>query len=211
LKPVKQYILFVLLLPILINNNTAAQADTLILGEAKKQRMVSPIKATMLAAAFPGMGQVYNRKYWKIPIVYAGFGALGYSIVFNTQNFNKYLSGYQDLTDDIAETDSYTDLLKNTPYTPEQIDKALESDDYDPQIAAWIEDQMKNAVYYYRRYRDLSYIGVALWYIITIVDANVDASLADFDVGDNLSINFEPVALHTMGGSGFGMGIRLTF
>lgn len=211
MKPVKQYILFVLLLPILINNNTAAQADTLILGEAKKQRMVSPIKATMLAAAFPGMGQVYNRKYWKIPIVYAGFGALGYSIVFNTQNFNKYLSGYQDLTDDIAETDSYTDLLKNTPYTPEQIDKALESDDYDPQIAAWIEDQMKNAVYYYRRYRDLSYIGVALWYIITIVDANVDASLADFDVGDNLSINFEPVALHTMGGSGFGMGIRLTF
>jgi len=211
LKIFKQYILFCILLPLLINNDVAAQADTLISGEAKKQRVVSPIKATMLAAAFPGMGQVYNRKYWKMPIVYAGFGALGYSIVFNTQNFNKYLSGYQDLTDDIIETNSYVDLLKNTPYTPEQIDKALGSDEYDAQIAAWIEDQLKNAVYYYRRYRDLSYIGVAVWYIITIIDANVDASLADFDVGDNLSINFEPVALHTMGGSGFGMGIRLTF
>ncbi|TFH39227.1 MAG: hypothetical protein E4G95_01690 [Bacteroidia bacterium] len=70
---------------------------------------------------------------------------------------------------------------------------------------------MKNAVYYYRRYRDLSYIGVALWYIISIVDANVDASLSDFDVGDNLSINIEPVALHTMNGNGFGVGIKLTF
>jgi hypothetical protein len=211
LKSAKQYILVIFLLPLLNFNNVAAQADTLIFRETKKQRVVSPIKATMLAAAFPGMGQIYNRKYWKIPIVYAGFGALGYSIVFNTQNFNTYLSGYQDLTDDIAETNSYADLLKNTPYTPEQIDKALGSDEYDPQIAAWIEDQLKNAVYYYRRYRDLSYIGVALWYIITIVDANVDASLADFDVGDNLSINIEPVALHTMGSSGFGMGIRLTF
>jgi len=208
---VKQYILFITLLLLLTNHDIMAQADTLVYGEAKKSRVVSPIKATMLAAALPGMGQVYNRKYWKIPVVYAGFGALGYSIVFNTQNFNKYLTGFQDLTDDIPETNSYVDLLKGTSYTPEQIDKSLGSDEYDPQLAAWVEDQLKNAVYYYRRYRDLSYIGVALWYIISIVDANVDASLSDFDVGDNLSINIEPVALHTMNGNGFGVGIKLTF
>ncbi|TFH39226.1 MAG: hypothetical protein E4G95_01685 [Bacteroidia bacterium] len=111
---VKQYILFITLLLLLTNHDIMAQADTLLYGEAKKSRVVSPIKATMLAAALPGMGQVYNRKYWKIPVVYAGFGALGYSIVFNTQNFNKYLTGFQDLTDDIPETNSYVDLLKGT-------------------------------------------------------------------------------------------------
>ena len=165
----------------------------------------------MLAAAFPGMGQVYNRKYWKIPVVYAGFGAVGYSIAFNTRNFNRYLEGYQDLTDDIPETASYTGLLGNSSYTPEQIDAALGSDEYDAQTGTWVEDQLRNAVDYYRRYRDLSYIGMAAWYLITIIDANVDANLADYDVGEDISISLEPVAFQTIKGYGIGAGVVVTF
>lgn len=211
LKSFKPYILFLILLPLLFSQRAEAQQDSLMLKGVKPPRVVSPIKATMLAAAFPGMGQVYNRKYWKIPLVYAGFGALGYSIVFNTQNFNNYLSGYQDLTDDIPETNSYERYIENTVYTPGEIDRALGSDEYDAQTGSWVEDQLRNAVDYYRRYRDLSYIGVALWYFVTIIDANVDASLADFDVGENLTLDIEPVALQTVYGNGFGVGIKLTF
>lgn len=188
-----------------------AQNDTLAIAQPGEQRVVSPLKATMLAAAFPGMGQVYNRKYWKIPLVYAGFGAVGYSIVFNTSNFNNYLRGYQDLTDDIPETNSYIKLLGNSTYTPGQIDQALGSDEFDAQVSSWVEDQLRNAIDYYRRYRDLSYIGVAVWYLITIIDAHVDANLADYDVGQSLRVEIEPVPVSTPVGKGMGLGVRLTF
>ena len=207
-----------MVLPAVLN----AQADTLVTFASpvvtpvfKEQSVISPLKATMLAAAFPGLGQVYNRKYWKIPIVYAGFGAVGYSIVFNTSSFNDYLRGYQDLTDDIAGTDSYRKLLRKSVYTPEQIDKALGSDEYDPKLGSWVEDQFRNAIDYYRRYRDLSYIGVAVWYLITIIDAHVDANLADYDVGENLRLEIEPVTINYPGvngiGLGMGLGVKLTF
>lgn len=196
-----------LLLPVKVS----AQSDTLEIAQPGEQRVVSPLKATMLAAAFPGMGQVYNRKYWKIPLVYAGFGAVGYSIVFNTSNFNSYLKGYQDLTDDIPETNSYIKLLGNSTYTPGQIDQALGSDEFDPQVSSWVEDQLRNAIDYYRRYRDLSYIGVAVWYLITIIDAHVDANLADYDVGESLKMEIEPVPVNTPVGNGMGLGVRLTF
>lgn len=205
---------FCLMLP----ENVMAQVDTLVTPLTpveppvnKEKPVISPLKATMLAAAFPGMGQIYNRKYWKIPIVYAGFGAVAYSIIYNSSNFNSYLEGYQDLTDDIPATDSYRKLLTNSAYTPEQIDQALGSDEFDPQVASWVEDQLRNAVDYYRKYRDLSYIGVAAWYLITIIDAHVDANLADYDVGENLNVKLEPVTVNTPGGNGMGFGVKLTF
>lgn len=206
---VKTVLLAVLCL--ILPERVIAQSDTLVTAQPGEQRVVSPLKATMLAAAFPGMGQVYNRKYWKIPIVYAGFGALGYSIVFNTSNFNNYLKGFQDLTDDIPETNSYIKLLGNSTYTPGQIDQALGSDEFDAQVSSWVEDQLRNAIDYYRRYRDLSYIGVAVWYLITIIDAHVDANLADYDVGESLRMEIEPVPVNTPMGNGMGLGVRLTF
>jgi hypothetical protein len=199
------------ILCLILPERVMAQGDTLAIAQPGEQRVVSPLKATMLAAAFPGMGQVYNRKYWKIPLVYAGFGAVGYSIVFNTSNFNNYLKGFQDLTDDIPETNSYIKLLGNSTYTPGQIDQALGSDEFDAQVSSWVEDQLRNAIDYYRRYRDLSYIGVAVWYLITIIDAHVDANLADYDVGESLRMEIEPVPVNTPMGNGMGLGVRLTF
>ena len=72
---------------------------------------IDPIRSTMFAAALPGLGQIYNRKYWKVPFVYAGFGALGYAVTVNTKSYNKFISAYQDFTDIVPGTDSYVDLL----------------------------------------------------------------------------------------------------
>jgi len=172
-------------------------------------REISPMKATMMAAAFPGLGQVYNRKFWKIPLVYAGFGALGYSIIRNSQNFDGYLTAYQDITDDVPETNSYEQ------YTPSfdsgEIDPALGADNYNPQTHSWVKDQMLNAISYYRRYRDLSYIGVGFWYILSILEAHVDAVLADYDISPELSLSVEPVPISTIYGPTMGVGIKVTF
>ena len=83
----------------------------------------------MMAVAFPGLGQIYNRKYWKIPLVYAGFGGLIYSVGFNSSNYNMYMKAYQDFTDAIQETDSYLKLIRADPST---YDPVLYPDTYDP-------------------------------------------------------------------------------
>jgi hypothetical protein len=172
-------------------------------------RVLSPVKATMMAAAFPGLGQVYNRKYWKIPLVYAGFGALGYSILFNSQNFDSWLTAYQDLTDDVPETISYEKYTQ--AIDSGEIDPALGKDNYNPVSHSTVKDQMLNAVSYYRRYRDLSYIGVAVWYIVSILDANVDAIMSDYDISPELNLSVEPVQLSTIYGPTVGLGVKVTF
>lgn len=190
-------------------------ADSLVTGSDKdrkkeaQQRVISPVKATMMAAALPGLGQVYNRKYWKIPLVYAGFGALGYSIVRNTQNFDAYLEAYQDISDNVPETNSYEQF---TPaFDPGEIDPALGADNYNPQTHSWVKDQMLNAISYYRRYRDLSYIGVGLWYILSILEAHVDAVMSDYDISPDLKLSIDPVPIATFYGSTMGVGIKVTF
>jgi len=187
----------------------SARIDTTAAGSDKPERITSPVKATMMAAAFPGLGQIYNRKYWKIPLVYAGFGALGYSIIVNTQSFDSYLAAYQDITDDIASTRSYEQYTE--AYESGEIDPALEADNYNAQTHSWVKDQMLNAISYYRRYRDLSYIGVGFWYILSILDANVDAVMSDYDISPELTLRVEPVPVNTIYGQTMGLGVSLTF
>ncbi len=71
------------------------------------------MRATMLAVALPGLGQVYNRKYWKMPFVYAGFGGVIFAISYISTKYNKFMKAYQDFTDEIPQTDSYLKLIKN--------------------------------------------------------------------------------------------------
>lgn len=190
-----------------VDSTTAGQVRDMELPSSA--RVLSPVKATMMAAAFPGLGQVYNRKYWKIPIVYAGFGALAYSIIFNSQNFDGYLEAYQHLTDGIPETVNYE---KYTPsFDSGEIDPALEADNYNPQTHSWVKDQMLNAISYFRRYRDLSYIGVGVWYILSILEANVDALMSDYDISPELSLRVEPVPVRTIDGPVMGVGVKVTF
>jgi len=164
------------------------------------------LKATMMAVTLPGLGQIYNRKYWKIPVVYIGFGALVYSAGFNSRQYVQYLKAYQDLADLIPETNSYIKLIDESP---ENYDRVA----FPSKHTGYLE-AINRTVIYYKRYRDLSYIGIAGWYLISILDANVDASLFNYDISNNLDISFVPMQLTLPGGytgAGFGVDLKVNF
>jgi hypothetical protein len=189
-----------------IPQNNSAQDTVSVTKPIKTKFRPEPLRATMLAVAFPGLGQIYNRKYWKIPLVYLGFGGLIYSVGFNSSHFNTYMKAYQDFTDAIPETNSYLKLIPST-IEPASYDPVLHPESYQN-----YKDQMLRYVDYYRRYRDLSYIGIAGWYLFSILDANVDASLFNFDVSKNLDVAAIPVLLSTPGGFvGTGLNLKITF
>lgn len=166
------------------------------------------MKATMMSAVFPGGGQLLNRKYWKLPIVYAGFGALFYSISSNSKNYQLYYKGYMDFTDDIKETDSYLDFV---PGNRAAYDPVFAPDKYNPANAALVEERMLRLVDYHKRYRDLSIILTGVWYLAQLLDANVDASLMEYDVSDNLALSVYPSMITLPGRSSVaGLNLHLT-
>lgn len=175
---------------------------------AIKSRVVkSPHRATMLAAALPGMGQVYNRKYWKIPLVYAGFAGLGYGVWFNSSTHIKFTRAYQDFTDLIPETDSYLTLLKG--WDPANYDPVLYPETARSSDAQYIRERLLSGINYYKKYRDLSYIGIAAWYLLSMLDANVDASLSDYDIGETINLSLSPAGISTVAGQAFALNVRL--
>lgn len=183
--------------------------DTLTLAKPeKKEFRAEPMRATMLAIALPGLGQIYNRKYWKVPLVYAGFGAIIYAADYNGSHYNTYLKAYQDLIDTFTETDSYLDLPWKGGITAEEFDQVL-----NPSGFAYYKDIILRKVDYYRKYRDLSYIGIAAWYLVTILDANVDASLFHYDISDDLDIEIGPAQVPLAGitAPGVSVTMRVTF
>jgi hypothetical protein len=203
-----KFIIFVLILQLQLFQQVATAQDTIaVSGKTKKTLKLSPMKATMLSAALPGFGQIYNRKYWKIPLVYAGFGGLGYAVIFNSTYYNKYTKAYQDFTDNIPQTDSYLVLIRGTD--PSRYDPVLHPDTYNISDAAWIKNQLLLRVDYYKKYRDLSYIGIAAWYLISILDSNVDASLSDYDISENINLTFAPELIPGYYFTGVGMNVSL--
>ena len=131
----------------------------------------SPHKATIYSMILPGLGQAYNKKYWKIPIIYAGFGTLIYFVNLNDNEYKLYRNAYyHSLLDDGSEPVNEYETL----YTTQTLL------DY------------KN---YYRRNRDLTYILAAFLYILNIVDATVDAHLLTWNVDDDLSLNLQPAII----------------
>ena len=207
-----QKILFILILHLFCIQQDIIAQDTIPVSKPPGQKVQKePLKATMMAVAFPGLGQIYNRKYWKIPLVYAGFGALIYTARFNSSNYIMYMKAYQDFTDDIKETDSYRKLILAEPST---YDPVLYPVTAVPSNTSYYKDGMLRMVDYYKRYRDLSYIGIAGWYLISIIDANVDASLFNYDVSDNLDLAVYPVQVPLPGGftgAGLNVGLKVTF
>jgi hypothetical protein len=168
-----------------------------------------PMRATMLAVAFPGLGQLYNRKYWKVPFVYAGFGGLAFAVTFNSTHYNEFMKGYQDFRDNIPQTVSYEDLEMFAGANPEDYDPVRHPETYDASTASWYQDRMLKGIDYFKKYRDLSYIGFAVWYLVTILDANVDASLFNYDISDNLDLDVVPVQMSFSGKSTMGVNVSL--
>lgn len=162
---------------VVINDTSTAVMDTSIYTFKP-----DPKKAIIYSAIFPGLGQIYNRKYWKLPIVYGGFIGLSYAISWNNRYYVDYSQGYKDIMDDDPDTDSWKNFL-SYGQDPDSIDKE------------WLKDVMKRRKDFYRRYRDLSIIGTVAVYALCIVDAYVDAQLFDFDMSQDLSFRVEPVII----------------
>jgi hypothetical protein len=206
-----QKIVIIFILSLCIQESGFAQDTIPVPAPVKKRFKAEPMRATMLAVAFPGLGQIYNRSYWKIPLVYAGFGGLIYSAHVNSTNYELYMKAYQDFTDAIPETKSYQALIKADPST---YDPVLYPETYNPSSASYYKDGMLRMVDYYKRYRDLSYIGIAGWYLLSVLDANVDASLFNYDISDNLDLAIYPSVLSMPGGftgAGLNVGMTITF
>lgn len=212
LKTFLKILIIIILQLVCIQRNSYAQDTLVVVADTVKHKFsAEPLRASMMAVVFPGLGQIYNRKYWKIPVVYAGFGGLIYSASRNSVEYNKFMRAYQDFTDDIKATDSYLDIITADPST---YDPVLAPDTYSKSTAETYKERMLRMVDYHRKYRDLSYIGIATWYLISILDANVDASLFNYDVSDNLDIAFFPSTYFLPGGytgAGVNMSLRVTF
>jgi hypothetical protein len=142
----------------------------------------TPKKAVIYSAIFPGLGQIYNRKYWKLPILYGGFVGFTYAITWNNSYYRDYLGGYQDIMDDNPESIRWHDLL---PY-------GMDANTVDQK---WFTNVLQQRKDYYRYYRDLSIIGTFALYLLAIVDSYVDAQLFDFDMSPDLSMRVEPTLL----------------
>lgn len=150
----------------------------------KKQKEVSTFKpnphtAMLLSAMVPGAGQVYNRKYWKLPIIYGGYAALIYAITWNNKEYKEYKKAYISIADDDATTNYFT---KYIPIGQEST--------YDK---TWLTNVLNTKQMNYRNDRDLSIIGIVAFYGLTVLDAFVDAELSDFDVSPNLSLHIDPI------------------
>jgi len=149
----------------LILLNTQAQSDTTYIDSVPRH---SPSKATLLSLALPGAGQAYNKKYWKIPIVYAAIGSAFYFARQQEKSFNEFKDAYLARIDD----------------DPNTVDDKYQNVYSDANLLSLID--------FHRENRDLLYVLTAVAYVMNVVDAAVDAHLYYFDVSDDLSANIRP-------------------
>lgn len=159
-----------------------------------------PTRAVWLSALFPGLGQIYNRRFWKLPIVVGAYMALGYGTQWNNTMLGDYTRAYNDLMDSDPNTKSYMDFFPST----------IKESDLDRQ---WLERTFKARKDYARRNRDLCIISMVGVYLVAMVDAYVDASLAHFDISPDLSLDWSPAIIPDTRSRIPGLGLQwaLTF
>ena len=152
---------------ILSTSYTFAQTqDSTQMSKGEKKAIYSSArKATLMSACLPGLGQIYNKKYWKAPVIYVALGGLSY---WGISNHNKYSYYSKNLR---AENDEDASTINDSKYS---------------------SDQLITQKRYYRKFRDIAIMAGALVYLVNIIDANVDAHLKTFDVSDDLSLQIKP-------------------
>lgn len=160
-----------------------------------------PNKSVWLATLFPGAGQIYNRKYWKLPIFYGGFVACTYALTWNNRMYKDYSQAYIDIMDSDPRTNSFVDFL------PPNYDVS------NPSVINQLKGTFKNKKDYYRKYRDLSIFAFVGVYILSIIDAYVDAELSSFDISEDLSMGISPTIINDSKSrsNAYGLQYRLTF
>ncbi len=162
-----------------------------------------PMRAMWIGIAFPGGGQIYNRKFWKLPVFYGGFLGCMYALTWNNMMLRDYSQAYLDIMDDDPETKSYEQMLP-LGYSIEGKEERFQT-------------IFKNKKDRYRKYRDLSVFAFIGVYALSIVDAYVDAELSSFDISRDLSLHIEPAVFGTMphmladNHKAYGIQMNLTF
>ena len=154
-------------------------ADSLKTEIDQKIWVPNPTKATWLALVIPGGGQIYNRKYWKLPIFYGGFAGCAYALTWNSKMYKDYSTAYKDAMNGNMQSSSITDLLPPGYKISE----------------TQLKELLRKRKDTYRRYRDLSIFAFIGVYLLSGIDAYVEAELSNFDITPDLSMKVEPAVI----------------
>ena len=154
-------------------------ADSLKKEIDQKIWVPNPTKATWLALVIPGGGQIYNRKYWKLPIFYGGFAGCAYALTWNSKMYKDYSTAYKDAMNGNMQSSSITDLLPPGYKISE----------------TQLKELLRKGKDTYRRYRDLSIFAFIGVHLLSVIDAYVDAELSNFDITPDLSMKVEPAVI----------------
>ena len=166
----------------------------------KKVFIPNPTKATWLALVIPGGGQIYNRKYWKLPIIYGGFAGCAYALTWNNKMYKDYMQAYKDAALGNWEANSIHDLLP-----PGYLDRTPKTQ---------ITETLRKRKDTYRRYRDLSIFAFIGVYLISVIDAYVDAELSNFDITPDLSMRVAHAVIssqYSIGSCNKSVGVQCSF
>lgn len=184
------FTVFVLILSMdsLWAQDTIPDLPPLTAADSLRAELHSAHKATIYSLILPGLGQAYNKKYWKIPVIYVGFGALAYNFKINNDETKKFTEAYRY----VINKDSFPTNNEYVARYPDPNDLLRGRD-------------------FYRRRVELTVIFSAVWYILNVVDAAVDAHFFDYDISDNLTLRMDPVFMMPTGKPDrFANGLRLS-
>lgn len=167
-----------------INNDVFVMSDSLAKQPAPTVQKAqpttywkpSPSRAMWFSVLCPGLGQIYNRSYWKVPVIYGSGAVFAYLVSWQGRMYKDYSNAYYDFMDNDPNTKSYESIFRNLNGSND-----------------WKAKTLKQKRDYYRKYRDLCMFGVGLLYVLNILDAFVDGHLYDFNVSEDLSLHVEPV------------------
>lgn len=159
-----------------------------------------PMKATWLALIIPGGGQIYNKKFWKLPIVYGGFVGCLYAYNWNGQMYKDYRQAYLDIMDSDPNTDSFKDFFRPGFNYEANMD--------------YLKKVFKRRKDLYRRWRDMSIFAFIGVYAVSVIDAYVDAQLSSFDITEDINLSIEPQRIQSRelnDGGYYGLNFNLSF
>ena len=168
---------------VLVIDTVAQQADTTATDTAF---MPDPEKVVWLGAIIPGYGQIVNKKYWQLPIVYGAYMGCAFAVTWFSTEYQFYKTAYRDAIDSDPTTNSHLEYLNNMGVTLEQMGGE-----------AAYRDRLRSFQDNYRRYRDYSILISVVVYGASILWAYVDAQLYDFDISPDLSMNIQPTIINT--------------
>jgi len=165
-----------------VSRMPSGPVDTVLTSTVHKS--ITPQKTALYSAVIPGLGQIYNRHYWKVPVIYAAAGVAVYFLYDNSTNYNKYRR-------------MYSGYLSNDPTAIADMEQANLS----PEYVKYLQD-------YHRKYLDITVLVTALGYTVQVLDAAIFAHLKNFDISVDISMRFQPVSYP---GNGIGYVLVMRF